>query len=102
MGLDLNLTNSSGLFYGNAYDVAGIVSNRCQSPELRRLLGSYIGFKPRQVVEMRDPIDSAFKIFQNEMKLSVSTLNNLVNAPALLLPSALVFSLVSYLHIAMK
>ena len=51
---------------------------------------------------MRDPIDSAFKIFQNEMKLSVSTLNNLVNAPALLLPSALVFSLVSYLHIAMK
>lgn len=43
MGLDLNVPNSSGLFYGNAYAVAGIEPNRCQRLELRRLLGNYTG-----------------------------------------------------------
>lgn len=53
-------------------------------------------------MEMGGLIDSAFKIVQNEIKLSGSALNNLVNIPVLLLPSALVFSVVSYLHIAIK
>lgn len=48
MGLDLNVPNSSGLFYGNAYAVAGIEPNRCQRLELRRLLGNYTGLASSQ------------------------------------------------------